>query len=331
MKADAFARDLEQKPATLRDLADHLDREDPWGALGSRSGPVVFLGMGSSHYAASVAAARMRARGVPAVAELASSDLLPRVDDDTTVVAVSASGGSRETLDALGRIHARAAEAGARPYVVALTNVEGSALTERADLVVPMLAGVEAGGVACRSFQHTLALLLALEDRRGGEAAGGTPISGRVRAAADAAADLLAREDDWRPAVTEALIGPDGSHLAAPARRLSSAQQSALMLREGPRVAAVGCETGDWAHVDVYLTKNTDYRLLLFGGSRWLDGVREWTDPRGTTIVSVGEDLETAAVTVRYTGDDLDDVALLSETLVPELVAARMWTAQAST
>ncbi|MCW2768323.1 MAG: iron dicitrate transport regulator FecR [Nocardioides sp.] len=63
------------------------------------------------------------------------------------------------------------------------------------------------------------------------------------------------------------LAGPDGTHLAAPARRLWSAQQGALMLRDGRRRFAVGCEAGDWAHVDAYLTKSTDYRLLAFAGS----------------------------------------------------------------
>ena len=42
----------------------------------------------------------------------------------------------------------------------------------------------------------------------------------------------------------------------APYERLSSALQSALMFREAPRIAADGCETGDWLHVDLYLTKH---------------------------------------------------------------------------
>ena len=49
------------------------------------------------------------------------------------------------------------------------------------------------------------------------------------------------------------------------------------MLREGPRRPAVGCETGDWSHVDVYLTKTTDYRLLVFAGSPWEEQMAEWT------------------------------------------------------
>lgn len=316
MNPDLFLADLQRKPAVLATLAAELRVRNPWDFLAVAPERVVLLGMGSSTYAAAVSAARMRARGITAVAELASSDLLPAWGEGTLVVAISASGGSRETLDALDRIAPGS-------QVVALTNVEGSAITERAAQTVLMGAGVELGGVACRSFQHTLALLLALDAHLVGE-----PLDALVDAierAAIATADLLAREDEWRPTVSDLLDGPSGTHVVAPARRLASAQQSALMLREGPRRAAVGCEAGDWAHVDVYLTKTTDYRLLSYAGSSWDDGILEWTLPRRTTVVSVGGELEGAAYTLRYPGDEHDLTRLLTEVIVAELVAARLW------
>ncbi len=316
MKPDLFLEDLLRKPEVLRALATSLRQGNPWTVLDQQPDRVVFLGMGSSAYAAGVAAARLRARGIVAVSELASSDLLPRWGAETLVVAISASGSSRETLDALGRL-----EDG--PTTVALTNTPGSPLTERCALTVLMQAEPELGGVACRSFQHTLALLLALEAHLSGESL--DRLADVVDMAALASQHLLDTSDDWLPAVTDLLAGPDGSHLAAPARRLSSAQQGALMLREGPRRFAVGCEAGDWAHVDVYLTKNTDYRLLVFAGSSWDDGILEWTQPRGTTVVSVGGPFAAIAYELRYPHDDVDDVRLLTEVLVPELVAARLW------
>ena len=117
---------------------------------------VVLLGMGSSAYAGGVAAARMRARGVVAASELASSQLLPGWGEGTLVVATSARGGSAETLAALNRLPASV-------HTVALTNTAGSAITQRCDAVIDLAAEPEVGGVACRSYQHTLALLLALE------------------------------------------------------------------------------------------------------------------------------------------------------------------------
>ena len=315
MNPDLFRADLQRKPEALTQLAAALRAGDPWSGSGiGAQSRIVMLGMGSSHYANAVAASRLRSRGVDAVAELASSDLLPQVRPGTVVVAVSASGGSAETLDAAARY------AGRCP-VVAMTNVEGSTVTQGAVHVVDMLAGVEEGGVACRSFQHTLALWLDLEMRL----LGSVDAPATVERSAQASADLLARKELWLPAFSAAAIGPQGTHLVAPVRRLSSAQQGALMLREAPRLPAVACETGDWSHVDVYLTKTTDYRLVLFAGSKWEPELLRWVAERSSTLVAVGGAVDDASVSVRFDGDDDDDVRLLTEVLVPELLAASLW------
>jgi glucosamine--fructose-6-phosphate aminotransferase (isomerizing) len=100
------------------------------------------------------------------------------------------------------------------------------------------------------------------------------------------------------------------------------------MLREGPRRPAVACETGDWSHVDVYLTKSTDYRLMLFAGSRWEDELLRWCAERGSTVVAVGADQPLAAASLRYAGDDNDDVRLLTEVVVAQLLAQSAWADQ---
>jgi D-arabinose 5-phosphate isomerase GutQ len=274
VKPDGFAADLYRKPEVLRRLAATLEAGNPWQEIVARDVErVVLIGMGSSAYAGGVVAARMRAGGLVATSELASSQLLPAWDARTLVVATSASGGSAETLDALSRL-----PAGVR--TVALTNTAASAITEYCDAVVMLDAEPEVGGVACRSYQHT---------------------------------------------VSELLLGPAGTHLAAPAHRFCSAQQGALMLREGPRRLAVGCETGDWSHVDVYLTKTTDYRVLVFAGSAWEAQLAEWTQARGSTVVGVGGGVPGARYEIRYAGDADDDVKLLTEVLVPELIAVAAW------
>ncbi|MCP9271945.1 SIS domain-containing protein [Mycolicibacterium arenosum] len=320
MKPDGFVTDLFRKPEVLRALAETLASENPWAAVvPADTARVVLLGMGSSAYAGAVAAARMRSRGVVAVSELASSQRLPAWGEAALVVATSASGGSVETLDALVRLPASVP-------TVALTNTKDSAITERCGGVVPLHAEPEVGGVACRSYQHSLALLIALECHLTGASTAGLVAS--LDAAADATDQLLATESDWLPEVSQLLLGPSGTHLAAPAERLCSAQQGALMLREGPRRPAVGCETGDWSHVDVYLTKTTDYRLLVFAGSPWEHQLAEWTTSRGSTVVGVGGEVPGAGYELRYPGDTEDDVRLLTEVLVPELVAARAWQAR---
>lgn len=316
MIARKFLNDLERKPEVLARFAESLSHS-PWADIATAPiERVLFLGMGSSAYAADVAAARLRAAGIVAVSEIASTDVLPAWGRGTLVVAISASGTSKETLWALQQL-----EPGST--VVALTNTADSVITEYAEHIVLMRAEAETGGVACRTFQHTLALLLAFEshlldrplDR----------LQRTIDGTAEATAQLLSTRSEWLPQVSASVLGPAGTHVVAPARRLSSARQSALMLREGPRLAAVGCEAGDWAHVDVYLTKNTDYRILNFAGSRWDDGITEWTLPRATPVVSVGGEFEGARFVLRYPHDDVDDVRLLTETIIGELVAADAW------
>jgi fructoselysine-6-P-deglycase FrlB-like protein len=314
-----FLADLERKPDVLARLADRLAVDDPWaGTPAAGASALLLLGMGSSAYAGSLAAVRMRARGDRVTAELASSDLLPepaQLPEGTAVVAVSAGGGSAETLAAVGRL------AGRVP-VVALTDAPDSPLARAADAVVALGAEPEAGGVACRTYQHTLALLLALEAAR---TASRLDLASAVRGAAAASADLLDRRPVWLDRVTELLAGPDGTHVSAPVGRLANAYQGALMLREGPRRPAVAHETGDWSHVDVYLTRTTDYRLLLHAGSPWDAALLDWTAQRRSTVVAVGADVAGATASVRYHGDDQPLVVLLAETLVAELVAARLW------
>ncbi|MEV0969481.1 SIS domain-containing protein [Microtetraspora glauca] len=313
MDAGLFEADLLAKPEALGALAEALEAGDPFEGLPERIDRVVFLGMGSSRYAAGVAASRLRAAGVDAVAEYASAaHTVP--GPGTLVVAISATGGSRETLDALARYTGTS-------NVVAMTNKPGSAVTEGAGLVVPMLAGEERGGVACRTFQHTLALLLTLNSRL----TGGGDVPALVRRTAEATADLLDRRGEWLKGVSDLLDGPHGVYTVAPAERLSSAEQSALMFREGPRRQADACETGDWAHVDVYLTKTYDYRALVFPGSRYDEQAMEWIRQRGSTVLTVGGELDGQAGSLRYRHDDDPDVALLTETLVAELVAASWW------
>lgn len=315
MDPAAFLRDLERKPGALRALADGLDDGPAW-AVPDHVRKVVLIGMGSSRYAAGVAATRLRAAGLDAVAEYASLVAGSPPGHGTLAVGISASGATEETIEAIAR-HRGVSE------TVALTNRSGAAIERAADGVVPMLAGDEEGGVACRSFQHTLALLLALEAAL---TDGDVRSVGRsVRGAAEASEDLLEQRETWLPPVGDVLAEGEAVFTIAPAERQASAEQAALMLREGPRRIADACEAGDWLHVDVYLTEPLHYRALLFAGSRFDPAIMAWARERGSRVVAVGGEVHGADLTVRYRHDDDPTVSLLAEVLVAELVAAAWW------
>ena len=317
----AFLADLETKPQWLDLLAGRLAQRNPFAGVSRAVDRVLILGMGSSWYAASVAARDLRVAGLAAVAEPASMEASWPADGRTLVVAISATGESAETLAAVERYRGRSP-------VVAVVNDPASSLATRSDVVVEMGAGEEVGGVGCRTFQHTGILLRALEAHLA--ATHGTDLAALTRRVSRASADLLRTSDRWLPALVANLTSRDGVYLLAPVERRSSADQGALMLREGPRRAAVSCETGDWAHVDVYLTKTLDYRAILFAGSRWDDQALDWLAKRGSTVVAVGRDLTAAQQVIRYDGDDDPKVARHAEVLVPELLAATWWREQAS-
>ena len=98
------------------------------------------------------------------------------------------------------------------------------------------------------------------------------------------------------------------------------------MLREGPRLNASAAETGDWLHVDVYLTKRPGYRTLLYTGSAFDDGVLEWATSRSSPVVAIGEPRLGAAAHVPLP-PATEAVRALVETGVAELVAAQLWAA----
>jgi fructoselysine-6-P-deglycase FrlB-like protein len=317
----AFLADLQTKPRWLDLLADRLAAGNPFAAAPRDVDRVLLLGMGSSRFAAAVAARDLRVAGLAAAAEPASIDASWPPGPRTLVVAVSATGESAETLDAVERYRGRSP-------VVALVNEPASSLATRADVVVEMGAGEEVGGVACRTFQHTGLLLRALESHLTGL---GDDLVGLTRQVAAASTDLLRTSADWLPRLATSLASRDGLFLLGPVERFSSAEQGALMIREGPRRGAVACETGDWAHVDVYLTKTLDYRALLFTGSRWDGQALEWLAKRAATVVAVGGDVASAAAVIRYAGDDDPAVARHAEVLVAELLAETWWRALAPT
>jgi glucosamine 6-phosphate synthetase-like amidotransferase/phosphosugar isomerase protein len=275
---------------------------------------VVFIGMGSSRFAAVAAAAQLRSRGVDAVAELASTGSPTPPSADTLAVGISASGRTGETVGALGA-HRRTS------HCIAITNDPESDLAAVADAVLPLFAGEEEGGVACLTYQATVAVLLLFAGRLVGK---GTPASS-LRAAVEAGAQIRAGRGAWLDEVVELVDSARTIATIAPAERLSSALQSALMLREGPRAAADAAETGDWLHVDVYLSKRPGYAALLFAGSRSDVGVLGWATKRSFPVISIGDSLPGATIGISYSGADDQNVRLLVETGVAELVAAELW------
>ena len=154
----------------------------------------------------------MRARGLVAVLGTGVLATAPRWGAGTLVVATSASGGSVETLDALGRLPPEAAHSRVDEH---RRLGDHRAVRRRRR----PRAETEAGGVACRSYQHTLALLMALECHLTGADTGALAAS--VAAAADG---------ERAPTGYRSGLAPAGFRAAARAVRHPSGRAGAPVL-----------------------------------------------------------------------------------------------------
>jgi len=313
MDTARFADDLTQIPQSYVALARQLDRPDA-GVDHLRAtdhSRVLIIGMGSSRYAAAGVTRRARALGMIVWDELASTVQLPPPAPDLMVIAVSATGRSAEVMSAAEQFagHGR---------LIAVTNDLDSPLAALADAVSPLHAGVEVSGVASRTYRHTIVVLerlLALTDSRDAARA--------LTAAAHSSQALLETKGAWLDQLADLLFSRFGTHILAPAERFGSAQQAALMIRELPRRLSVACETGDWAHVDLYTARTHDYRAGILVGSPWDSQAIEWLQLRAARYAAIGGEIDGAEVTMRFDGDDDDAVRALVETLPFELVADR--------
>ena len=149
---------LDGPPALERVLAVYDAPGTPLAGLASALATrrrFAFTGLGSSRYAALIAASDVRASGGSAWAEYASTSAPTAPAQDLVFVAISASGRTREVVEVARRHRGRS-------LVVAVTNDPGSALAAEADHVLPLLAGSESAGIATRTFRATVAVLAML-------------------------------------------------------------------------------------------------------------------------------------------------------------------------
>jgi glucosamine--fructose-6-phosphate aminotransferase (isomerizing) len=136
---------------------------------------VQFVGMGTSYHAAKYAASMLSSRDVPAYAFQSGEYGLvePPVQSDTLVVAVTQSGETADTLDAIRRAESAGAE------TLAVTNTVGSSITRECDDTLLIRAGPEIGVAATKTFSSQVTALSLLGERIVEDATGTQSSDGR--------------------------------------------------------------------------------------------------------------------------------------------------------
>jgi glutamine---fructose-6-phosphate transaminase (isomerizing) len=289
-RAAALLEDVLGEPQMLAALLDAYGA--PGGPLAAltelpASSRIVFTGLGSSRYAALDAATTLRGAGRAAWVEFASADVATPATRDVVLVAISASGSTPETVAAAERHRGKS-------LVVAVTNQVDSPLAASADVVLPLLAGVETSGVSSRTFLATSAVLSLLTGQ----------VAATLRPAVDALAGLLTGREAWLPPAADLLDGAESIGVLAPAGTLGMAEQAALLLREGPRQRASAHEATDWSHTAIY-TALPGYGAVLLPGIEGAEALEGIIIGRGGAVVRTPAFEEPARLVVPAMADML--------------------------
>jgi glutamine---fructose-6-phosphate transaminase (isomerizing) len=208
--------------------------------------PLIALGMGASAHAALGFAAALREAGFSAVALSAAEPPPPGAG---TYLAISQSGRSRETADALASV--------AGGHRVALTNVPDSPVGRLASTVLPLGCG-EDSRVSTLSYTATVQALGLLADRITGVA------NPDWAAVPDAVATALALDVD---AAVSALAGVASVDVIGSGTRAASAGAAGLLLREAARLPAAAYPTREYLHGALEVA-GPGRAALLFGAGR---------------------------------------------------------------
>jgi glutamine---fructose-6-phosphate transaminase (isomerizing) len=308
-----FIDDLSNLPIVISSIS----QTKIWGKEAIEKNQFIyFVGMGSSYYAAQDIARQLRSNGYLAVAEIASAITPKSFPENSLVVAISASGNSVEVIRFLEDLPTNI-------HSVALTREADSKITKLVKEVMLLPIKAETGGVSTWSYRATLIALFQLLEKLGI-----TPsVKETCLSAQKQIQKLLDSKNQWLESFMNLTTSDNGIWLMSPAERSGSALQGALMFREGPKVKADGCETGDWSHVDVYLTKSLDYKALMFTGSVWDQQAVEWLVNRNSSFGSIGSYSKGNIASINIEdGDTL--FKLLTELLIPELMSANLWSKQ---
>lgn len=222
--------------------------------LGATIDRVYFIGCGTSHHATIAGRYWMeKLARVSAICELASEvrDRDPVFGPGDLVVAVSQSGETSDTLAALQTAKAH----GAR--ILAITNVEDSAIPRAADHATYTHAGPEIGVASTKCFTAQLAVLLTLAIHLGLEK--NTLSRGRARELLDS---LRGIPDAIRNILQDAPMAAEAARLIAPSRDViylgrglgyPIALEGALKLKECSYLHAEGYAGGEFKHGPIAL------------------------------------------------------------------------------
>jgi glucosamine--fructose-6-phosphate aminotransferase (isomerizing) len=294
-------KEIHEQPQALRQAL--VGRTDPGrfelkGRLGldalSEASEVHLLACGSSHNASRVARPIMEhCLDVPVIPHVSSEFDAQRVvtGSDPLFVAVSQSGETADTLEAVRTVRALGHE------VLAVTNVVGSTITREASCWTPIRAGPELSVAATKSFTgQTLVLgLLAahLAEVRGHSKACNDLMEG-LRRVPHAVQSLLDEAERYRR-LGEPIADRDHCFVLGQGAYLAAAQETALKVKEISYVHAEAFPMGELKHGPLALVEEGTPAIVKApaGGDRErASAAMSEVEARGGRVLALTDDAD---------------------------------------
>ncbi|ADB63739.1 glucosamine/fructose-6-phosphate aminotransferase, isomerizing (plasmid) [Haloterrigena turkmenica DSM 5511] len=249
---------------------------------------VQFVACGTSYHAALYGSLALKQAGIESTALLANeySVSAPPVDDDTLVVAVTQSGETADTLNALRQAEAEGA------MTVTVTNVVGSTAAREADEALFIRAGPEIGVAATKTFSSQAVMLTLLgqriaADRHGEPSADLETLLPDLAAMPDAIDDLLAETD--AEAIAERYHGSRSYFFIGRGLGFPVALEGALKFKEITYEHAEGFASGELKHGPLALVTPDTPVFAIFTGQedeKTLKNAEE-AQTRGAPVIAV--------------------------------------------
>jgi glucosamine--fructose-6-phosphate aminotransferase (isomerizing) len=252
---------------------------------------VQFVACGTSYHAALYGSLALNQAGVHSIALLANeySVSAPPIDDDTLVIAVTQSGETADTLNALRQ----AAAEGARTLTV--TNVVGSTAARKADDTLFIRAGPEIGVAATKTFSSQAVMLTLLGQRIADDVRGEPPAD--LESLLPALESMPAKIDDLleyssAEAIADKYSGSEAYFFIGRGLGFPVALEGALKFKEITYEHAEGFASGELKHGPLALVTPQTPVFAIFTGQedeKTLKNAEE-AQTRGAPVIAVCPD-----------------------------------------
>jgi len=249
---------------------------------------VQLIACGTSYHAALYGSLVLNQAGVHATALLANeySVSAPPIDDDTLVIAVTQSGETADTLNALRQANAEGAT------TVTVTNVVGSTAAREADEALFIRAGPEIGVAATKTFSSQAVMLTLLGQRIATDLRGEPPadlesLLPELAAMPDAIEGLL--EDSNADVIADQYASSQSYFFIGRGLGFSVALEGALKFKEITYEHAEGFASGELKHGPLALVTPETPVFAVFTGEedeKTLKNAEE-AQTRGAPVLAV--------------------------------------------